>query len=168
MVRKQYNRYIVHYRTIYSYSVKNIFLDNGEWTTLEIILLVLIIFESVVVFAKFLWNKISYKSYVYPRSRIVSNYTVLEKEISYKVNNKGELSFSRKIAIKSNINNLESIFDKFIWTGSSAAAAPKGGRNIRTIDEQSIIGIWRYIRITLDDHLAKGEEREIFYAWPKI
>lgn len=147
---------------------KSVFLNNNKWTPLEQVLLLLIVLESIIILSKFLWNKFSYKSYIYPRSRISSNYIVLKKIVNYRVNEKGELFFSRTLEIKSKINHLESIFDKFIWTGNNRAEVPRPEKNVSTITEQPTIGIWRYIRVTLKDSLSKGEEREISYKWPKI
>lgn len=138
------------------------------WTLMEIVLLGALILESAMLLIWIIWNKVSYKSYRYPWSKISTNYTVISKHLFYTINDHDELSFSRTTKIKSHINNLESVFDKFIWTGRVEAGLPERGEHIRSIDQQSLIGIWKYFRITLEEHLSKGEEVTISYAWPRI
>lgn len=147
---------------------KNFIYSNDAWTTLEIILFTIIIIESCVILTKFLWNIFSYKSYYYPYTKISSNYIILEKRVTYTMTESDELQFSRSMIIKSKINNLESILDKYLWTGTSKASKPSAGQNIRSIEEQSLIGVWKYLRIILDANLCKGEVREINYNWPVI
>ncbi|MDO4303333.1 MAG: hypothetical protein Q4D94_05405, partial [Bacillota bacterium] len=113
-------------------------------------------------------NRASYKSYYYPYSKIKTNYNVISKTIYYQVNERNELAFGRTMVIKSNIDNLDSIFDKFIWTGTSAAKVPNPRLHIQEIKECNKIGIWKYFQIFLDSPISKGDTLEIRYEWPTI
>ncbi len=137
-------------------------------TWLEIALLVILTVETVVIVAVKVWNRVSYRSHYYPRSKIKSNYELLEKSTYYQMNENNELVFSRTMIIKSNIDNLRTIFDKFIWTGTAEAKIPTPKTHIQEIKPSNRIGIWRYFEIVLDSPISKGEEIEIHYEWPVI
>ena len=63
---------------------------------------------------------------------------------------------------------MDSIIDKYIWTGKSEAKLPYAVKGIRTIEPDNIIGVWNYFRIIFEDRILKGDCKTIEYAWPTI
>lgn len=143
-------------------------MSNTHWSTFEIIL---VIFNAIIIIffvILLIVNKTSYKAYIYPISKTRTNYIINKKITRYCRNEKNELNFSRELDIKSCCNSLESVFDKYIWTGNSNGLIPNPKKNIRKIQLENKIGIWNYLRIVLEDPLRKGHPKLIKYNWPLI
>lgn len=154
---------------IFTYVLSAIRKYNGnQLTVLEWIFIAILTLEMLMIIVNIVWNKSSYRSYYYPNSKIRSNYDVINKSLYYQVNDNNELTFFRSMTIKSNIDNLQMIYDKFIWTGTGIANIPTPGLHIQEIKESNRIGIWKYFQIIFDSPISKGEELEIRYEWPVI
>ena len=142
---------------------------RAEFLLIDWILSAIIILQAGVVLFLYLRFRLSYKSYFYPSSKIKSSFEVLEKVVSYKRDENDTLTFKRKLTIKSKVDNLRSITDKFIWTGESKAQIPHGSLNIEDIRGMpQRKGIWRFYDITLNQCLRKGEKLTIEYFWEPI
>lgn len=140
-------------------------------TEREFYLLLVLLIILVLVAIRAVWNVISYKSYYYPwlKIRTIYNYTVLEKKITYRRDSKDALHYSRTMKIKCCSNLVEYAYDKYIWTGiqpNDVKIIPVNG--IAGIKDKSRIGIWHYFEMELNNHMRKGDEREISYKWPNI
>lgn len=156
--------------TIFAFiqAVFNKIKNQTEWSQLEIIMVIIYV-VIVAVFASYIiWRSLSYRSYYYPTGKIKVNYSFDEKSISYIRNSQNELCYSKKYIIKSSVNNLESICDRYIWTGNSKPGIPQPTKNIRCISEENNIGIWTYIRIVLDKSLKKNKDEIIEFRMPPI
>ena len=143
----------------------------GILTWLDIVLIVIILILVLGFTIKLIWNNVSYRSYHYPWSKIrmTSNYEVLEKTVTYKRDSSDVLHYSRSMNIRSLSNQLEHIYDKYIWTGSQPTQVkivPQKG--ISRIRSMSRIGIWNYFMITFQNHMVRGQTKELLYKWPDI
>jgi len=135
---------------------------------LDVVLFISIIAIAIVFWLYILWRNISCHSYYYPKTRIKPDYIVLEKKIVYSIQNQ-ELHYARTIKIKSCVDYLMGISDKFLWTGTNAPAIPTirngGGR----ITESDLIGVWRYFEMKFTTPLRKGKESiDIRYDWAPL
>lgn len=144
---------------------------SGELTKFDIFLIGLLLFIIFILLIKSIWNKVSYKSYQYPWSKIRTsyNYEILEKTVTYKRDDSDVLEYNRCIKIKSLSNRLNYAVDKYIWTGTqqeTAQIAPIEG--ISNIKDMSRIGIWHYFIMIFENHMERGETKVLSYAWPKI
>lgn len=134
----------------------------------EGIMLAIVSLELTIMIGKSIWNRYSYQAYTYPWSKISSNYTVESRKITYRVTENDTLEYSRSVTIKSHINHMDSIVDKYIWTGKSKAGLPTGEEGIRRIENDNIIGVWNYFRVIFDGIIRKGDSKTIKYKWPPI
>lgn len=144
---------------------------SNSLSLLSICLIIFIILFSVMFFIKTIWNIVSYKSYHYPWLKIRNNYNyeIIEKKIKYKRTSNDILKYSRYMNIKANSNRISYIFDKYIWTGDiSDTIKIESIKGIGNIENKSRIGIWRYFMVELDNHINKGETKELEYKWPDI
>lgn len=141
--------------------------SKGGFTKLEIILLILLFVIILTNIGYAVWRLCSYNSYYYPGSKIKSQYYEEKKIIRYTISS-NKLLYSRELDIVSNINGLDCISDKYIWTGGDVKDLPKGVLGINTIEQQMNIGIWKYFRIEFDEKLPKKKKKTIKYQWPDI
>lgn len=144
---------------------------SQKFDPLSIILIVIIVILVEIIIIKTIWNFTSYKSYRYPWLKIRNNYNyiVIEKRITYKRTINDVLQYSRYMNIKACSNRITHVFDKYIWTGK----APNGIKinplnGIINIENMSRIGIWRYFMMELDNHMNRGDTKELEYRWPDI
>lgn len=144
-------------------------------TQREAILLAVIVFLVLAIASRVIWRRVSWKAYHYPNSKIKSNYTVIEKTITYKLEDKADgksVAYSRSMTIKPTVHHLQSITGKFLWTGSSKPRFPSDAKIIDGISEFTTygerIGIWNYYGICFDPELTKGEKHHLAYAWPPL
>lgn len=144
---------------------------SNSLSYLSIILIIILMIFSGTLIIKTIWNITSYKSYKYPWFKIRNNYNyvVIEKKIKYRRTSNDVLQYSRYMNIKACSNRISYVFDKYIWTGNmpdKIKIEPLKG--IINIENKSRIGIWRYFMIELDNHINKGETKELEYKWPDI
>lgn len=153
------------------------YIENQTISVLDIILICTLFTILLVLLGKAIWNSVSYRSYHYPwlKIRTMYNYKVLKKTISYKRTDEDKLIYKRSLEIQSLANRLESVNDKFIWTGvhdkplKITPDKDENGRvNIKKITKKSRIGIWSYFSMELLNHMTKGEKQTIAYKWPMI
>lgn len=143
-------------------------INESSWTKLEIVLLIVLTIEIITFIIVYCVKRFAWFSYQYPTGMIGTNYIINRKTVHYKRDAQDRLIFSREIEIKSQISDLESIFDKYIWTGKMLADTPYSRNKKCSIREENVVGIWRYFRISLDQHLKKGQTSTISYQWPTI
>lgn len=140
-------------------------------TWIEFFLLMALIIVFILIGVKMLWNSLSYKSYHYPWSKINTayNYIVLEKNIVYKREKDDTLQYSREMIIQGCSNRVDYAYDKYIWTGVQANNIKiKPIKGIANIKHKSRIGIWNYFVMELNNHMEKGDVRELLYKWPDV
>ena len=144
---------------------------SNSMNLLSITLITFIIIFSIIMIIKNIWNITSYKSYHYPWLKIRNNYNyeVIEKKITYKRTANDVLQYSRYMNIKACSNRVNYVFDKYIWTGNNTDVLKiELSKGIINIENKSRIGIWRYFMMELDNHINKGETKELAYKWPNI
>lgn len=144
---------------------------SKSFNPLSITLIIIIIIFSCAIIVKTIWNITSYKSYQYPWFKIRKNYNyeVIEKKIIYQRTPEDVLKYSRYMNIKACSNRITHVLDKYIWTGNmpnTIKITPSKG--IMDIENKSRIGIWRYFTMELDNHINRGETKELEYTWPDI
>ncbi len=138
------------------------FVLKTEFTNMEIVLSIIIVLNTVI------WLIIVRNYYGYPDACRKTQYKTLSKYIEYHRHHDDSLSVSRTINIESNVNGLDRIKDRYLWTGESDAALPKRGQNVSSIHSEESIGIWRYFSINFNQTLNKGNALRIGYKWNKI
>lgn len=144
-------------------------LKSIELSLLDIILLVFFSLQIVFYIIVGLRNRFSYKSYHYNSLKIKTKYECIKKNIVYQRNDNDVLICKRDLKIKALENNLDSILDKFIWTGKSDAKLPIKKENIQEIREQkNRKGVWKFFDIVFPMPLNKGEVLNFSYEWPAI
>ena len=126
----------------------------------------------------------SYKSYYYRNSEINRNYSFINKTIHYHLNNKNELKFSIDCEVKSNIEQLEYIYNKNVWTGKEKNEDKRNEQNSKKrnyypdkglssgikdfiFDEESV-GLWEKYKVQLDETVRKGKKYPIRFVWKNI
>lgn len=149
-----------------SYVIK-IIITGWHWTITEIILLSLTTVAFIIVLSKYLWDKFSYRAYCYPWSKIRSNYIIENKHIKYTAKN-SNAHYSRELTVKCQTNHLDSILDKYIWTGKVEPWPLRPVRNIKELKMEARIGVWKYFRVVFDHIINKGDTITVGYEWPNI
>lgn len=131
----------------------------------------------LILLGKAIWTSVSYRSYHYPwlKIRTMYNYKVLKREIVYERTDTDVLNYRRYLTIQSYANRLESVSDKYIWTGPQGGALgitpdvnDAGEKTIKKITHKRRIGIWNYFNMELRNHMTKGEKQTLAYKWPQI
>ncbi|MCM1236770.1 MAG: hypothetical protein NC489_42380 [Ruminococcus flavefaciens] len=139
--------------------------------SLDIVLIIIVTIFSVSIIFKTIWNIVSYKSYHYPWRKIRNNYNyeIIERKITYTRTPKDVLQYSRYMNIKACSNHINYIIDKYFWTGNIPDTINiEPSKGISNIENKSRIGIWRYFMMELDNHINRGDTKEIEYKWPDI
>lgn len=151
------------------------FFSRQTISPLEIILTVSLLVILIILICKGIWDAFSYKSYHYPWSKVrtMYNYKVLKKTITYERLSDDRVNYKRTLQIKSFANRLESISDKYIWTGSAEGAIvikpdkdASGKKEVKKISPKTKIGIWNYFTVEFCNHMIKGDTRTLAYKWP--
>ena len=144
-------------------------LYKASWSLDYIVIFVFFIIFALLFLVKMIWNEVSFRAYSYPKNKLYNNHYIKEKIVNYKINKSGHLNYSKELKVVSNINSLESILGRYIWTGDSETNLPKSKKkNIKSICEEEFVGIWKHYRIILARGLKKGEEETIGLEWPSI
>lgn len=151
-----------------------------SFSTLDIILIILLAIQTIAFIGFAIWRNISYKSYHYYHHSIKPDFIVLEQTVNYKVNkqattdpNKKEkfeytLDFSNKRNIKCCVDRLERIPGKYIWTGKDKASLPRSTskHQVRSVNKNK--GFWSLYDISFKNCLLKGQTATINNAFPTI
>ena len=136
---------------------------KAEFTTLEILLSSLIFANTLI------WILIIRNYYGYPSLCRKAPYEYVSRTISYVRNPKDDsLNVARFGVVRSKINGLGIIRDRFLWTGDSDAKLPLPGKNVSKILPDESIGIWTYFSVQFKDVISKGKTEYIKYVWPTI
>ena len=144
-------------------------INKTDISWFDIFLIVVILLQFCVIAYVILYRKFSYKAYNYPVCRKDYNYIVEEKEINYIINKEGKLEYSSVFTIESNDCHLESVFGRFIWTGTSKTSIPAcSGDEIKEIVKWERLGIWNHYRIMFHNCVKKGEIVKYKCKWPVI
>ncbi len=136
-------------------------------STLDWILISILLAESIFFIVFAVWRKCSYKSYHYPRSKIKPTHIVENHEIFYKVTANNQLDYSVRQQIECCSDKISNIPYKFIWTGKSKANLPKNQRDYNFIKSPHK-GAWTYYEASLVDCLLKGQKKEIIREFDLI
>lgn len=156
-------------------------ISKTKLSVFEWVLIGVIILETALIFGRLIWQRCSYQSYYYPRSRIYTNYSVLSKTVEYNIkrdtaNGEHKLNYARELDIKAKVNNFDNFVDYYHWsgenkkqgTGGSTIGKPNPAGGIDEITDRERIGIWTYFRVRINRTLAKGQTHHVRYEWPEI
>ena len=141
-----------------------------QMNTLALIMSIIIVFLIGIIISYCIWNRISHRSYRYPWKIINRgyNFQIEKKEISYALNG-NTVDYSRAVRIKSLVNNLTYIHDKYIWTGAIGSELEiEAGDGIQSINHMVRNGIFQYIQLNLLNSVKKGECADLDYSWKPI
>lgn len=150
------------------------YIEKQTLSELEVFLICILIIVLSVALGKAIWNSTSYKSYYYPwlKVRTMYNYKVLKKVISYERTDDDVLKYKRSLRIQSCANRLESVNDKYIWTGGQSEQLgivpdknDAGEKTIKKITPMRKMGTWNYFNMELRNHMTKGEKQTLAYKW---
>lgn len=137
--------------------------SKSEYTQLEIALSIVVVLNAVI------WIFIVRNYYGYPTTCQKTQYKILSKTVKYQRHPEDDsLSVSRSVDVKSNVNGLDRIKDRYLWTGDSDANLPKRGKNVLSIHPEESIGIWKYYSVNFNQVISKGNNLRVAYKWPKI
>lgn len=136
-------------------------------SSLEVVLVIMIFTVFIVFIGYRLWSEKSYKSYSYPKKKINPTYIINKKLITYNRTADDKLHYSRELEIEA-LAYLDCLIDKYIWTGKSSVKKLIPTKNIREINSENVIGVWKYFRIVLDKPILKNQSDIISYSWPEI
>ncbi len=132
------------------------------FTDLEVLLSIIIVVYTII------WMLIARNYYGYPTACRKSLYKTRSKVINYQRRKDYSLCVSRAIEVESNVNGLDRIKDRYLWTGKSDAGMPRKGKNVISIHEEESIGIWKYFSVNFNQILSKGDKMCVSYKWPRL
>ena len=136
---------------------------KSDYTLLEIFLSVIVILNALI------WIFIVRNYYGYPNMCRKTQYTFISKTFKYyRRSDDDSLDASRILEVKSNVNGLDRIKERFLWTGDSDANFPKRGKNVISIHPEESIGIWKYFSVNFNQVISKGNTLKVAYKWPRI
>lgn len=141
---------------------------HSEWSEYEVIITFCLVVVIVIILIRALWCRYSYRSYIYPKSKIETKYEIKNFTVKYTRTKDDILEFSRRYEIISKICDLEYIVDKYIWTGDSEASVPKASGDVKEISNEERVGIWNYFHARLNKTLSKDQHAILQYTWPRI
>jgi hypothetical protein len=101
----------------------------------------------------------------YPRVKF--HFEVINKKIIYRIDEKGDLRYSRRLIVRALQDNLDGFTDRFVWTGG-ACDAPTGGTGVTSVETRLVAGIWTFFHVNFDRTLRRGEEHEFEIIWPAL
>lgn len=134
-----------------------------DYTSLELLLSAIILVMSL------LWFLLIRGYFVAPTPCIKTQYSYESKTLKYDRDDKNDtLTFKKSASIKSNVNGLVGIDDRFIWTGAENINLPEKGKNVSSIHLNVSRGIWTYFTVRFKETLSKGDTIKIGYKWNKI
>ena len=138
-------------------------MTKSEYSELDVLLSCIIILNAVT------WIIIARNYYGYPTTCKKTQYRIISKTIKYKRNsNDDSLTVTRAVEVKSNVNGLDRIKDRFLWTGNSEANLPKRGKNVVSIHPEDSIGIWKYFSVNFNQVISKGDMLSVSYTWKNL
>lgn len=129
-----------------------------QYTNLEILQGIIIVIITV------MWFIIARNPKPYQKTQ----YKTLSKTITYQRHNDNSLSISRTIEIESNVNGLDRIKDRYLWTGKTDSGLPKKVKNVSSIHAEESIGIWKYFSVNFNQTINKGNKICVGYKWKNI
>jgi len=113
----------------------------------------------------YFYRRFSYRHCYYPNVKF--SYVVLEKRITYCIEQDGLLYFKRYVKLKSKMDNLEAYIDKFVWTGG-ISPLPDPSFGIASTEHVLKAGIWTFYRSVFPQTIKKGQEYEFEVRWPAL
>lgn len=142
-------------------------IQQTAFTTLEIVLLVLTLTESIILIIFVLWRRLSYKSTHYPWGKIKPSYIIESQEINYIITENNFLEFSYLRKIKCLSDKLNNIPGKYIWTGKRDANLPQDqtGYSFHEVRQK---GIWNFYEIRFNDCLLRNHTKEVLSKFNPI
>ncbi len=132
-----------------------------EFTTLDIILIVIFLISFVFIVIYMMWRNISYRSCHYPYSKIKPDYIVVKKELNYRKTDDNKLKFSNEQTIKSITQQLDRVQGRYMWTGTGKINLPKTNNGCEIRSEGKKVGVWNYYDIIIHSPLQRGDEKII-------
>lgn len=142
-----------------------------SFSVLDIIIIAFLFVTYGVLALRAFWNKRDYHAYHYPWVYLKTscNFETIDKTVSYSRDETDSLRYSRTVTVKSLANRLDSIKDKYIWTGIQGNSfTPKPHSGVSTIQLLPVIGVWQYFEIKFKNTINKGKTTTIEYIWPEI
>lgn len=95
------------------------------------------------------------------------HWKIIEKSISYEIDDSGILHFSRTTKARALTNNIDRYVDKFLWTGGKTDIPTSTG-DVESSSQVVNAGIWTIFECKINRSLRKGEVANIVNIWPQL